>query len=443
MRMKSISAVISLLLIMTVIESCRKETPFFKTTEQYSAEVANKWFDQIRTLIKATPGYTPPVAARTLGYAGVALYESVVPGMVLYQSLTGQLNDLNNLPKADPNLEYHWPAAANAALAEISRQFFPTAPNANKIEIENLEAELSGLYAPEAEPEVLERSIAFGKNMAIAISNWSKSDGGDQGWTNNFPADYEPPVGEGFWVPTFPAFQPALQPYWGDNRSFVPDNTLHSQPPTPTAFSTDPVSQFYASALEVYSTVQNLSPEEEIIARYWSDDPGIPGTPPGHSFSIATQVLRKEDASLTLAAETYCKLGIAVNDAFISCWKCKYVFNLMRPITYIQENIDPDWVSILVTPPFPEYTSGHSVQSGATATILSEMFGYQYAFTDFTHIGRSDINGSPRSFNSFNDFAAEAAISRLYGGIHYREAIELGIAQGNLIGQHVNALKFR
>ena len=105
MRMKSISAVISLLLIMTVIESCRKESPFFKTTEQYSAEVANKWFDEIRTLIKATPGYTPPVAARTLGYAGVALYESVVPGMVLYQSLTGQLSDLNNLPKADPNLE--------------------------------------------------------------------------------------------------------------------------------------------------------------------------------------------------------------------------------------------------------------------------------------------------------------------------------------------------
>lgn len=443
MRMKFTSAVISLLLVMTVIQSCRKEIPFYKTTEQYGSDVANRWFDEIRTLIKVTPGYTPPVAARTLGYAGVALYESVVPGMVLYQSLAGQLTDLNSLPKADPNLEYHWPSAANAALAEIARQFFPTTPNANKLAIENLEAEFSGLYAVEAEPEVLDRSIAFGKNIASAIINWSITDGGDQGWARNFPTDYVIPQGEGFWVPTFPAFQSALQPYWGDNRSFVPDNTLHSQPPTPMPFSTDPVSQFYAAALEVYSTVQNLTPEEEAIARFWSDDPGVPGTPPGHSISIATQVLRKEEASLTLAAETYCKLGMALNDAFISCWKCKYVFNLMRPITYIQENIDPDWVSVLVTPPFPEYTSGHSVQSGASAVILSDLFGYQYAFTDYTHVGRSDINGAPRSYDSFNAFAAEAAISRLYGGIHYREAIELGVAQGTVIGQNVNALKFR
>ncbi len=183
--------------------------------------------------------------------------------------------------------------------------------------------------------------------------------------------------------------------------------------------------------------MNNLTQEERTIAFYWSDDPGDPGTPPGHSISIATQVLQMEKASLALAAETYCKVGIAVSDAFVSCWRCKYHFNLLRPITYIRENIDVSWSTVLSTPPFPEYTSGHSVQSGATAQVLSDLFGYNYHFTDRTHEHRTDIDGSPRSYDSFFDMADEAAISRLYGGIHYRDAIEIGVEQGIKIGQAV------
>ena len=189
--------------------------------------------------------------------------------------------------------------------------------------------------------------------------------------------------------------------------------------------------------------MKNIKPEEEIIAKFWSDDPGQPGTPPGHSISIATQVLKKESYNLAKSSEVYAKVGMAVADAFISCWRWKFVYSYIRPISFIRSKIDPSFVSVLETPPFPEYTSGHSVQSGATAKVLTELFGSNYVFSDSTHVNRTDINGTPRSFKSFYDFATEAAISRLYGGIHYREAIEKGVEQGIKIGTEVSKLKFR
>lgn len=157
-------------------------------------------------------------------------------------------------------------------------------------------------------------------------------------------------------------------------------------------------------------------------------------------MSILTQVLRVRDASLELAAEAYSKLGIAVADAFIACWRVKYQYNLLRPITYVRAYIDPHWGEPLpvVTPPFPEYTSGHSVQSGAAATVLADLLG-EVRFTDHTH----DVRGlPPRTFTSFTSAAHEAALSRLYGGIHFRPAIERGLAQGRIVGQRVNALPY-
>ena len=190
-----------------------------------------------------------------------------------------------------------------------------------------------------------------------------------------------------------------------------------------------------------WPTVANaaLAPEQEAIARFWSDDPGATVTPPGHSISIATQVLRREQARLALAAETYARVGIAVCDAFVACWHQKYVYNLLRPVTYIRRLVDPAWLPLLVTPPFPEYTSGHSVQSGAAFQVLTDLFGSGYAFTDHTH---DDRGLAPRSFASFLAAADEAAISRLYGGIHYRSAIVNGVTQGRCIGAAVSALPF-
>ena len=250
-------------------------------------------------------------------------------------------------------------------------------------------------------------------------------------------------TGIGLWVPTYPKFQSALQPFWGYNRSFIDKSALLTQPSAPIPYSEDTASLFHKEAFLVYNTVKNIKPEEKIIAQFWSDDPGQPGTPPGHSISITTQVLRKEQYNLAKSAEVYAKVGICVSEAFISCWRWKYVYNYVRPITYIRSKIDSTFVPLLETPPFPEYTSGHSVQSGATAKVLSEVFGNNYTFTDATHANRTDINGAPRTFKSFYDFAAEAALSRLYGGIHYREAIEKGVEQGVRVGGEVMKLKFR
>jgi hypothetical protein len=197
----------------------------------------------------------------------------------------------------------------------------------------------------------------------------------------------------------------------------------------------------FAEAFEVYTTVNALSDEQRAIARFWSDDPGSTSTPAGHSLSILTQVLRARDASLAEAAEAYAFLGIAVADAFIGCWRVKYTHNLLRRITYIRATIDPGWSDPLplVTPPFPEYTSGHSVQSAAAAAVLTAQFGV-VPFVDQTH----DRRGlAPRSFTSFDEAAAEAAISRLYGGIHFRAAIERGLTQGRCIGEGAAALPLR
>jgi hypothetical protein len=234
-----------------------------------------------------------------------------------------------------------------------------------------------------------------------------------------------------------------LQPYWKDARVWLIENKDGTLPVPPPPYSLAPGSKFHNEALEVYNVVNNLTPEQITIAEFWSDDPQRTATPGGHSFSIALEVLKKEKADLALAAVTFAKLGMAVNDAFISCWNGKYFFNLIRPITYVHRNIDDKWAIPLETPPFPEYTSGHSVQSGAAAQVLTDIFGDNYAFTDNMHLFRGDINGSARSFKSFFEFAEEAAISRLYGGIHFRTGIEVGVDQGKKVGKNIGKIKFK
>jgi hypothetical protein len=403
---------------------------------EFDAGVATAWFDELLALIQATPGYSPPVASRAIGYAGVTLYEAIVAGMPEHRSLAGFLNGLPSLPASGRNAAYDWPLAANAALAEVLRALFPDAPAERRAALETLEAS----YIATAPRGVRERSIDHGRAIARAVFAWSTADGGHEGYLRNFPTGYVPPVGPGLWEPTPPGFLSALQPFWGGNRTFL-RTPAGCDPGPPPPYSTTPDSMCFAEASEVYTTVNELSDEQRAIARFWSDDPGSTSTPPGHSLSILTQVLRARDASLAEAAAAYALLGIAVADAFIGCWRVKYTHNLLRPITYIRATIDPGWGSPLplVTPPFPEYTSGHSAQSAAAAAVLSAQFG-AIAFVDRTHESR----GLPsRSFASFHEAAAEAAISRLYGGIHYRAAIERGLTQGRCIGERAATLTLR
>ena len=400
----------------------------------YDAEVPTAWFDLTLVLVRTTPGFSPPVASRAFGYTGVALYEAVAPGITKRRGLAELLNGLTRAP-VPADSAYHWPTVANSALATILRLLFPTTPSANISAIDELERRLVDRAQPVLPPGIHKRSATRGADVARHVFEWSKTDGAHEAFRNNFPA-YTAPVGPGLWVPTPPAFLPALQPYWGDNRPFVLSSGAMCSPGPPLPYSESVGSAFYGDAHECYRVTTSLTAEQQAIARFWSDDPGQTATPPGHSISILTQVARGLDLTLDRAAEAYAKVGIAVADAFISCWWTKYRDNLLRPVTYIREVIDPGWTPLLVTPPFPEYTSGHSVQSAAAANVLTGLFG-QLAFTDHTH----DARGLPaRSFSSFAAAAEEAATSRLYGGIHFREAIERGLAQGTCVGEQMTAL---
>ena len=401
----------------------------------YRAEVPTAWFELALELVRSTPGFSAPVASRAFGYAGVALYEAVVAGMPGGRSLVGRLNGLNGIARPTGRA-VHWPTVANSALAQILRRLFPTAPDAGIEAIDALERRFATSACEALPPGVRRRSMARGASVARQIFAWSTTDGGHEGFLNNFPP-YTPPTGPGLWEPTPPGFLPALQPYWGSNRPFVLRSGAACSPGPPPAYSEEPGSAFFAQADECYRAVTHATGEQKAMVRFWADDPGVTATPPGHSVSIATQVMRALDLPLDQAAEAYAKVGIAVADAFISCWRTKFRENLLRPVTYVRSVIDPDWTPLLITPPFPEYTSGHSVQSAAAAAVLTDLLG-PVSFTDRTHESR----GLPaRSFASFNDAAREAAVSRMYGGIHFRAAIDRGLEQGVCVGGRACALR--
>ena len=431
-------------LAISVINSCSDDkNPIApKDATAYQAQVAISWFQLTYNLVKAQ-SVPPPPASRIYGYAGVTLYEALVPGMPGYNSLVGQLNGLSSLAKTNQQFaataveEFHWPTVANNAMATILRNFFSNGNATTLASISTLQDSLNNLYDDSVTCEVFERSVERGKLIAVDIFSWAL----DDGFPQYNSCAFTPPVGPGKWIPTPPAFAGALQPCWGELRPFAITDGSTCNAPAPPTYDETPSSPFYLEMMEVYDTVQTLNAAESTIAIYWADNPGQTGTPPGHSISITGQVLMQENSSLAVAAEAYAKVGIGVADAFISCWWTKYNYNYLRPVTAIRTLVNPSWLSPIATPPFPEYTSGHSVQSGATAEILTDLFGAKYIFTDHTHDALGFI---PRSFNSFYEAADEAAISKLYGGIHFRSAIDLGVAQGTCVGQQVLAnLVFR
>jgi hypothetical protein len=400
------------------------------------ADVAVAWARLLYERI-AYERLSPPVAARLIGYAQVALYEAVVPGIPGGRSLGGQLNDLSVLPAIDPGASYHWPTAANSALAVTLRRHFDPASSQTLTAIAALEDRLAEPARRALPRETFVSSVAHGQAVAAALLRWAAADG--YGALTHCP--YAPPAGDGVWVPTPRTFFPALQACWSRLRPFaLPAGDACAAPPPP-AYSTDPRSAFHAEAREVYDTGRALTAEQRAIATFWSDDPLRTGTPPGHSLLLAAQVIEQHALPLDVAAEALARTGIAVADGFIACWHTKFRYNLLRPVTYVRQVIgDRGWLPLLPTPPFPEYTSGHSVQSAAVAHVLTEQLGAR-AFADDTH---ARLGFPPRRFSDFHAAAREAAISRLYGGIHFRSAIERGLEQGACVGQAITArVRFR
>jgi hypothetical protein len=423
-------AVLLLSLFASGLVSCNSDAS--APASAYSSNVATRWFDLAHRLTRSE-GLTPPVASRAFGYEGVALYEAVVPGMPSYQSLAAKVNGQLQIPDVEDGVDYHWPAVANAALATVMPAFYKR--ENSYLAISRLFDQVRTETKGKIDPEVLARSEEHGRAVGIAVIRWALGDG----YESLRDCPFTPPAGAGLWAPTPPARAKPLEPCWGRLRPFVMGSTAAFLPSSPTPYGESKSSEFYRLAMEVFDTRNNLTDEQKEIALFWADDPGRSGTPPGHSVAIATQLLIEQNKSLDFSAETYARLGMAVADAFISCWDTKYVYNLVRPITYIQAVIDPDWTPLINTPPFPEYTSGHSVQTAAAAEVLTAMFG-DIPVVDRTHEPRGL---KPRSFRNFRELVEEAALSRLYAGIHYRPAIAVGVEQGSEIGRAVTALKLK
>jgi hypothetical protein len=383
--------------------------------------------------------FSPPQASRVYAYASIAAYEALRHRDSTYRTLAGQLNGLTPVPAPRPGVEYYFPLAGVHAFMTVGR-----ALTFSQGRMDSLRSAMDQRFRRTNIPRpVFDSSVAYGDRVAQHILAWAKGDRFLQ--TRGMPkftVTSEP----GRWVPTPPAYMDAVEPNWSKLRPFVMDSSSQFRPKPSHAFDMTPGSLFYRQVKEVYDVSKQLTPEQRALVAFWDDNPYVmhvrghamfatkKATPGGHWMSIAGIAAQKSGANLMESAEAYMRTAVALADGFISCWDEKFRSNLIRPETVINAHLDESWMPLLQTPPFPEYPSGHSVISTAAAEVLSDQFGDGFAFHDTTEVAY----GLPaRSFTSFRQAAAEAAISRLYGGIHYRMAIDEGSDQGRRVGEHV------
>jgi membrane-associated phospholipid phosphatase len=430
-RLVEVTLIIALLLVIPSAWADQHSAP----ADDDPSDVAVVWFDTLYEVVKAE-AIAFAEASRIYGVSAVALYEAIVPGTRHHRSLVGQLDRLTAVPQPEEALTYHWPTVANAALARTVRGIFLSLKPASVDAINDVEQRFAAPFQTELDEQAYQRSVDHGQRIADAILAWAATDGFAR--FNNCPYVRERVPGP--WEPTPPAFiRNPEQPCWGQLQPMVLESGTECAPPGHPGFSTNSESTFYAAAFEVYQTGLSLTEEQKTIAEYWADGVGTTGTSSGHWMAIVGQIARNDGLSLAAAAEAYAKLGITVTDAFITIFHAKYFYNLVRPVTYIQDHIDHTWRPYLVrTPSNPSYSSGHSTQSRAAAEVLTDLFGDK-AFIDTTHADHHLMPPQkPRAFSSFKEAAAEAAVSRLYGGIHYAFDNDDGRASGRCVGQAIN-----
>lgn len=383
--------------------------------------------------------YSPPVATRTYSYATVAGYETLRFGHPGYRSFAGQLHGLSTVPAPDPGKSYNFNLAAVHAILLVSKALV-----ISEERIEVLREKLVQQFRAQGlTSNQLDNSLDFGKEVADHILAWAAKDNYKQ--TRSLPR-YEVRDDAASWKPTPPAYIKAIEPHWSKIRTFLLDSLSLFKPAPALPFSADSSSRFYAEAKAVHKATGSLTPEQVEIANFWDCNPykmNINGhvmfatkkiSPGGHWINITRLACIQSKSDGMRSIEAYACVAVAMADGFISCWDEKYRSNTIRPETYINQYIDNNWVPILQTPPFPEYTSGHSVISKAASVVLTAIFGEGFGYDDNTQLA---FQIPVRHFNSFQEAAAEAAISRLYGGIHYPYAITQGADQGNRIGQFI------
>jgi hypothetical protein len=383
--------------------------------------------------------FSPPVASRIYAYMSIAAYEAAIQQDSKYKSLAGQLNGLESFPQPEKGKDYSFPLASIQAALKVGRTLVFSE---DKMDVfyNTIMQEFRDTGIPD---EIFERSIAYGNQVADHVLAWSSKDNYKQ--SRSFPK-YSIQSDPATWKPTPPAYMDAVEPHWNKIRPFAIDSAQQFKPTPPTPFSTDKKSLFYKEALEVYEMGKSLTREQNEIAFFWDCNPfmmNVKGhvmfatkkiSPGGHWMNITHVACTMAKADFAQSSEAYARVSIALIDAFISCWDEKYRSKLIRPESYINQYIDEDWVPVLQTPPFPEYTSGHSVISAASAITLTKLFGDNFAFTDSTEV---EFGLTSRSFKSFIEASEEAAISRMYGGIHYRPAVEVGMKEGRALGSYI------
>jgi hypothetical protein len=412
-------------------------------------KVATSWAEMTLFITKNTPANSPTYASRALGYIGLTMYESIVHGYPTHRSMEGQLTGLNGLPKPNLNEQYDWVAALNSAQAAILKSIYNQTSDENKLKIDSLEKFFDDYILIKQKREVITRSSSYGKSVAEAIFQWSKSDGGHRGYLANFDKKFRKEQTPGCWEP--PLYGQAishypLHPHWGENRNFLTANR-ERQLPLMIKFDQDKLSEYYKECHAVFEKNNSLTQEEKEAALWWGDDPGETFTPPGHSYYLATLVIKKANPELIKCAETYARVGLAVADAFINCWKWKYHFYSERPSSFITKHIDERWESFWPDPPFPAFPSGHATQAAAVAVVFRDLYGENFEFTDDAHVGRPrdqlrNVDFKPRSFKTFWSVAEETANSRFYGGIHSPQDNRVGLEEGAKIGTNVNRLQW-
>ena len=382
--------------------------------------------------------FSPPVASRIYVYTHIAAYEVLATAHGdQYRSLYGQVKSFPEIPL--PKSKISNSLASIYAFMLVGKKLVFSEP----VLEDSLKNILQWYRGKNISKLIYAASLQYGKQVADTIIKWIDK---DQYKETRKLARYSLIKEEGKWIPTPPGYMAAIEPHWNKIRLIAVNSCDQFRPSAPVKFSKDTASLFYKQAYEVYQIGNKLTDDQKAIANFWDCNPFALNTeghlnyavkkisPGGHWMSIVAIISKEKNMSIMDAAALYTITSIALFDAFISCWDEKYRSNVIRPETYINSYIDESWRPILQTPPFPEYTSGHSVISTAAATVLTGIFGDHFSFDDNTEV---EFGLPVRHFDSFMQASDEAAISRLYGGIHYKPAIEIGQVEGKQIGEWV------
>ncbi len=415
--------------------SC-KEEKYVESKSVANPEFVHRSFTNL-TSVMVHDIFSPPVASRIYAYPAIAAYEVIANSDKNYQSLAGQLRGLEASPLPDTTKNISYAIAALEALNTVGKALI-----FSEARVDDFKKEIYEEIKNEGiSKKVMDNSITYGQAVASHILDWADKDNYKQSRTfPQFSISYKD---SSRWKPTPPAYMAAIEPHWKTIRPFVIDSANQFVPLPPTDYSIDKNSKFYEELMEVYNEVKDADEETKEIAAFWDCNPFVMNvtghvmhatkkiTPGGHWIGITGIACEQTNSDLAKTLQAYAMCSIAVFDGFISCWDEKYRSNLTRPETVINEHFDQDWIPLLQTPPFPEHTSGHSVISRAAATALTSVFGDNFAYTDDVEL---EYGLPVRKFTSFYHASEEAAISRLYGGIHYRPAIDYGVDQGQQVG---------